>query len=362
MRVQLLTYSTRPRGSVVHTLALAEALAALGEQVSVVGLGRSGDTSFFRSVDPRVEVQVVPLPDVAGETVEARIWRSIAVLGAAVRPGEADVVHAQDCIAANAVEGACVRTVHHLEAFTTPALVACHDRAVRTPYQLVCVSEPVAREVLADYGREATVIPNGVDADRFADVDSTAVAAWRDRLGGAPLVVALGGIEPRKGTHDLVEAMALLGAEARLVIGGGETLFDYRDYRVLVEATMAVLGLEVEVLGPLAHEDVPPLLACADVVAMPSIAEGFGLTALEALAAGTPVVVRDLPVFREVFGHTVRYAADPAGIAEQLALAAALPYDAAPGQALARSLRWEAAARAHQETYARSRKSSPRGT
>ena len=43
-----------------------------------------------------------------------------------------DVVHAQDCISANAV-APCVRTIHHLDAFTTPELVACHDAAVRDP-------------------------------------------------------------------------------------------------------------------------------------------------------------------------------------------------------------------------------------
>lgn len=44
MRIALLTHSTRPRGSVVHTLALAEGLALLGQDVTVHGLGRSGDT------------------------------------------------------------------------------------------------------------------------------------------------------------------------------------------------------------------------------------------------------------------------------------------------------------------------------
>jgi hypothetical protein len=44
VRIVLLTYSTRPRGSGVHTLSLAEALAHLGQQVTVHGLGRSGDT------------------------------------------------------------------------------------------------------------------------------------------------------------------------------------------------------------------------------------------------------------------------------------------------------------------------------
>ena len=69
MRVALLTYSTKPRGGVVHTLALAEALAAQGASVQVWTLGRGGDTGFYRPVDPGVALRVVPFPDVEGERV-----------------------------------------------------------------------------------------------------------------------------------------------------------------------------------------------------------------------------------------------------------------------------------------------------
>ena len=80
------------------------------------------------------------------------------------------MVHAQDCISANAVDR-CVRTVHHLDTFTTPELAACHERAVVQPYAHVCVSAAVAAEVAAGWGIKATVIPNGVDAHRFATAD-----------------------------------------------------------------------------------------------------------------------------------------------------------------------------------------------
>ena len=121
MRVALLTYSTRPRGGVVHTLALAEALAALGEEVHVWTLGRGGDRTFFRPVDPAVTVHAVPF-DSPDPDVGRRIVRSIEVLRAAFEPHRAsyDVVHAQDCISANAAlprtsAEHCVRTIHHLD-------------------------------------------------------------------------------------------------------------------------------------------------------------------------------------------------------------------------------------------------------
>ncbi|HEY0451250.1 MSMEG_0565 family glycosyltransferase [Actinophytocola sp.] len=350
----MLSYSTRPRGGVVHTLALAEALAEAGQDVTVWTLGRGGDSGFFRAVDPRVRQRIVRFPDVDGEGVGPRILRSIETLRAAFDPAGFDVVHAQDCISANAVSR-CVRTVHHLDHFTTPELVACHERAITRPFAHVCVSAAVAGELAEGWGLTATVIPNGVDAARFAAAAGPAAAPdrrrWRDRLGR--YVLAVGGIEPRKGTVDLLEAYALMhGTSRRLVIAGGETLFDYRDYRTRFDKRAAELGVHPIVLGPVDHDELPSLVAAADVFAFPSTKEGFGLAAMEALAAGVPLVTRDLPVLREVFDGVARFAADPAGFAGQLRAAAEDPESLREaGQNLAAGYSWQTAAAAHLELY-----------
>jgi glycosyltransferase-like protein len=347
MRIALLSYSTRPRGGVVHTLALAEALAALGEDVTVWTLGRGGDAGFFRPVDPAVRVRVVPFPDVPGEEVGPRILRSIAVLRGAFPPGDYDIVHAQDCISANAVDR-CVRTVHHLDHFTTPELAACHERAIVRPYAHICVSAAVAAEVRAGWGRTPAVIPNGVEAARFA-------AAVPDSRHGLYLL-AVGGIEPRKGSVELLEAYARLRAEIpalNLVVAGGETLFDYRAYRASWEARAKELGVTPRVLGPVPHDELPGLVAGAAVFAFPSVKEGFGLAAMEALAAATPVVVSDLPVFREVFGDAVLYGSGVDGLAGALreAIGRPDPDRAARGRKRAAAHTWPAAARRHLEFY-----------
>jgi glycosyltransferase-like protein len=363
VKIALATYSTRPRGGVVHTLALAEALTDLGHHVDVWTLARGGDVAFFRPVDPTVRVHAVPFPDVEGETVGERVLRSIALLRAAADTAGADIVHAQDCITANALPG-CVRTVHHLETFTTPELAACHERAIREPVAHVCVSKAVAHELAHGWGITATVIPNGVDADRFeraAADDPAAVAArrqWREQLGGDPLVVTVGGIEPRKGSLDLLEAIHRLRTarpDVRLAVAGGETLFDYRSYRATFDARCAEVCAPVEVLGPLPHDELPSFVAAADVFAFPSTKEGFGLAAMEALAAGVPVVTRDLPVLREVFGDAVRYGENIPSLAAALHAAATgrqhVRRDA--GRALARAHTWRAAALAHVGLYER---------
>lgn len=357
-RVALLTYSTKPRGGVVHTLNLAEALAALGVDVTVVTLARGGDDGFFRAVDPAVTVRYIEFADQPGDSVTERILRSIALMREQFSPGDFDIVHAQDCISANAV-GTCIRTIHHLDTFTTPILVECHEKAIVNPYAHICVSRAVADEVRAGWSLNPAVIPNGVAAQRFSaaagDDEQAASArdAWERQLGR--FVLAVGGIEPRKGSVDLLEAFALLRTrhpDLALVFAGGETLFDYRDYRAGFDRRAAELGIEPVILGAVDEESLPALVAACEVFAFPSVKEGFGLAAMEALAAGRPVVARDLPILREVFGDTVTYARDVPELADRLEQARQ-PDGArlVAGRALAESLTWESAARAHLDFY-----------
>ena len=273
---------------------------------------------------------------------------------------------AQDCISANAVPGS-VRTVHHLDQFSTPELVRCHERALREPMAHVCVSQAVADELAAGWGISATVIPNGVDAPRFMAAASEEVAAgqarqrWRTRIAGR-YVLVVGGIEPRKGTVDMVDAMADLAAEypdVRLVVAGGETLFDYRaDF----DRRCTERRIDPLILGPVAEDDLPSLVAAADVFAFPSTKEGFGLAALEAAAAGVPLVMRDLPVLREVFGAVPTWFAG-ATLPDALGWALTRPDPGAlsAGRHLAASYTWERAAAAHRAFYRQLPKGSDHG-
>ncbi|MDJ0002564.1 MSMEG_0565 family glycosyltransferase [Rhodococcus fascians] len=349
MKIALLTYSSKPRGGVVHTLALAEALARAGQDVSVWSLGRGGDSEFFRKVDPAVTVRMVPFSHRENESVGERILRSIGVLRQAFTPDEYDIVHAQDCISANAV-GRCIRTIHHLDEFTTPELAACHERAITAPYARICVSTAVADDVRRGWGFDPVVIPNGVDAGRFSAAAESGRSHWSGKFGR--YVLAVGGIEPRKGSLDLLDAFAgLSDRHVQLVFAGGETLFDYRDYRSEFNRRAVELGIEPVILGTVDDDELPHLVAQAAVLPFFSTKEGFGLAAMEALAASTPVVARDLPVLREVFGDSVTYASSVETMTSELDRALHEPQDPSPGLALAHSLTWDEAARRHLEFY-----------
>ena len=309
LRIRIVTYSTKPRGGVVHALSLAEALGERGHDVELWALSADG-AAFFRP--PRVPAHLVPVERRPGEDVEARILRYAATLADGLRAaGPADVHHAEDCLSARSLlalraEGrlpAVVRTVHHVDDFASPVLRECQRASIEDVDHRICVSRHWAEVLEREHGVAADVIPNGVDAARYADCPlGRGEAGRRMGWGGRPAVLAIGGIEPRKGSRTLLAAFAAardaLGPGALLAIAGGETLFDYADYRAAWEADAARLGLrvhrgpappagaDVAVLGPVADDAMPALYRAADVFAFPSEREGFGLVALEAQAAG----------------------------------------------------------------------------
>ena len=374
--VALLTYSVKPRGGVVHTLHLAEALHAAGYPVRVVTLGDPA-TGFFRPV--QAPVTIVPTPPHL-PTLEERVFASVDALAEALPALAAGypLLHAQDCISARAAcrvrdasGGAAplvVRTVHHVDDFTTQALIDCQRQAIREPDKVLVVSDQWRRILEADYGVSAMVVRNGVDVCRFQPADRRLAASLRESIGaaGRPLILTVGGIEPRKGSDTLVRAIALMrdgGLDPILAVVGGHSFQDYRAYRERVFCLLPELGLEhgrdIAMLGTVADAELPSWYAAADVFAFPSTKEGWGLAVLEAMSAGLPVVTSDLPVFREYLApgrDALLVPVDsPAALAGALTsvlgdqqLAERLR---AAGRAVAASFTWEATAAEHATIY-----------
>lgn len=318
-RVALTTYSTKPRGGVVHTLELAEALQASGVRVTVIAMGEPG--SLFRKVD--VPVVMFPPPSWQG-TLEERVfsWIDVMTTGLTSLRDEFDIVHSQDCISARAAarvrdEGArfrLVRTVHHVDDFTTQALIDCQRNAILEPDRVLVVSKTWQNRLRAEYGVESSIITNGVRCEQFAKrLSAQRRVELRQKIGAQNcfLYLTIGGIEPRKGSEFLVKALAKLKAERSdppmLAIIGGHSFQDYRDYRERILSSLPELGLElgkdIVLLQTVSQLELVEWLAAADGFVFPSVNEGWGLVLMEAASAELPIVASDIEVFREFLVH-----------------------------------------------------------
>lgn len=164
-------------------------------------------------------------------------------------------------------------------------------------------------ELLGAPIEKVSVIPGGVD-DRFspqADARAAALALSLDR----PYVLTVASRTSRKNLASLAPAARALDADGfDLVAAGGERT-GLRD---------KALGGGVRLLGPVPEALLPGLYAGAAAFVLPSLHEGFGLTALEAMKSGVPVVVSRAGALPEVCGDFASYVDpnDPAAIADAL--------------------------------------------
>jgi glycosyltransferase involved in cell wall biosynthesis len=165
---------------------------------------------------------------------------------------------------------------------------------------LVGASEAVAERLRRDGYPRALAIPNGVDLARFHPKGELAERATR--------VVAIGRLTRQKGFDVLVDATRGTSFQVTLV-GEGE------ERPHLSGATL--VGWQA---------DVARFILEADIVAIPSRWEGFGLQAVEAMASGVPIVASDIPPLREVLGPAAVFVA-PGDVAGWRAALEALSAD-----------------------------------
>ncbi len=311
-----------PRGGAVYARRLAEELARRDHHVELWALTLEGAGMV---VGPSVSVHQVPAACAPNEDAPARVERCSALLADALRSAPpADIHHAQDLLAARALltlraEGVVPHvlcTVHHTEVFEDRFLDECQRASIQDVDRCISVSASWADRLAQEFGVEAPVVPNGVDTERFGGPGpDRRCAGARMGWGGRPVVLAVGGVQPRKGSRTLLEAFARARARlptgALLVLAGGDGIYATADYEAAWRDDAERLGLrvhdgnrpsidaQVARIGIVADDDMPLLYRAADVLAFPSTREGFGLVILEAAAAGLPVVVSDLAVFSE---------------------------------------------------------------
>ncbi len=216
--------------------------------------------------------------------------------------------------------------VHHRKA----GLLQLADRVTATT--------PLLAQATARYAGLAfasiAVIPFGVDVARFVvgRAGEPTTAGWRPSQAAAPAALNadrpptvgfLKHLRPTYGPDVLLRAFRLVldrVTDARLLIVGEGPM------RSDLEALAAELKIShaVEWCGAIGHEEVPAAYAAMDVYVMPSRQEAFGVTALEAQAAGVPVVASDLPGVRQAVAPDAGASAllvppeDPAALADAI--------------------------------------------
>jgi glycosyltransferase-like protein len=320
LKIGLLTHSVNPRGGVIHTLELANALHAAGHEVTVFAPATKGQR-MFRPVPFRLQLVQIDVHDRdVPAMVETRINAFERHLTHLLLEEQFDVLHAQDPIGANALANlreqglidGFIRTVHHLDRFTDARLHHWQARGMQAASEVLCVSQLWTDSLLRDHNIYARTVQNGVDLNRYKSEPDSEDALLKTRLGlrgglDAPVILAVGGIEERKNSIRLLQAFSQLRIDfpkAQLVIAGGSSLLNHDRYSAKFFEEMQGLNMaigkplrtdaDVVVTGPLADIEMPALFRCADVLAMPSLNEGFGLVVLESLACGTPVLVSNI--------------------------------------------------------------------
>jgi len=285
-------------GAGQYALEIARALDGR-DDVSITLITRKADTARWRDHAPHASVvPCAPEPRplrLAWEQVG--LPRRLRALGVAVHHGLHYTMPERSRLPA-------VVTVHDCTYFDhpewhQPAKVRFFRRAMQVAARraavVICVSDATA-ERFAELCRPiapVVVAPHGVDRHRFG-VAEPAPGADGDALGrlgidgNRPLVVFVGTLEPRKGVAGLVAAFDRVAER-------------HRD-AMLVLAGQPGWGHELDALATAKHRDrvvvtgyvpdatVPALLRRATAVAYPSLDEGFGLPAFEALACGAPLV------------------------------------------------------------------------
>ncbi len=308
-------FADRPNtGSGQYTIELARYLAS---QVDCVQLVVPGPAAAA------VQAQLAPVPGLRLETVAppvggqlGKVWFEQVGFPAKARALGADIAHVPYFGSGLWCPVPTVVTVHdvimlilpvHREAVHVRQYTRLAGWGARRARRVLCDSACTQRDVLAHLGvrdERTVVIPLAAGDHYRAGAAPAAVDAVRQRYGlDDRTVLYVGGFDWRKNVETLVRAISLARTGARLALAGKPHTANSRVFPD-VRPEVARLGLadRVRWIGYVPEADKVALYAAARAFAFPSRYEGFGLTPLEAMAAGAPVVCSNAASLPEVVG------------------------------------------------------------
>lgn len=324
-----------------HVYELSRAMAEEGMNVEVITTATSSPSTEI--VDGVIVHRVKPYP---GRQLSFITWvqqLNLALMEKGVslinRTGGFDIVHAHDWLAAYAGRGLkhiyhlpLIATIHATEHGRNGGLFTEEQRYIgEVEWQLIyeswktiCCSRFMEDELVAVFQTprdKIEIIPNGVRPESFqiSRPDPTV----RDRFAphGEKIIFYVGRLVQEKGVQVLLNALPLVREQfpdVRLVIAGTGP------YEEELQRQSAIRGLDPHVVfgGYIDDYTRNQLYHWSSVAVFPSLYEPFGIVALEAMAAGTPVVVGDVGGFQETVTHGENglkaVPGDPASLARQI--------------------------------------------
>jgi glycosyltransferase involved in cell wall biosynthesis len=359
-----------------YTRSLVDALARLD----------SGDVYLLLSADAPTAARPFPsaaalrphILRLAGRPIGNRrltvLWHRLRLpLPVEVLTGQVDVFHGTDFALPPALGLPRVVTIHDLAFLTHPQyatpslaryLAAVVPRSLQRADAIIAISETTAADIVAQYGvarDRITVIAPGVDASLapITDRQTLATIDAHYRL-EHPLALAVGTIEPRKRYDHLIAAFAQArqrpGGPRMLAIAGRRGWLYESVFQAVEEHHVSDT---VRFLDYVPEDDLVALYSTADVLAMPSAYEGFGIPVIEAMACGVPVICSDGGALPEAAGDAALIVPvdDIAALADALVAVTSETsrQEAMRARGLARApeFTWERVARRHLEVYHR---------
>jgi len=180
-----------------------------------------------------------------------------------------------------------------------------NKNAVKVADRILTDSECTKRDFLRIYGgdeNKISVLYPSID-ERFQRITNRSILNHIRNKYSLPehFILYLGTIEPRKNITALAKAYSFLPAQLRnkfkLVIGGARGWYSQN---IVAEIESLNLKSNIQMLGYVEHEHLPPLYSLASVFVFPSLYEGFGYPPLEAMACGTPVITSNVSSLPEI--------------------------------------------------------------